>query len=142
MAYSTNADVVDEFKNLDTTGKITTAKIDEWIDQADAYIDGRVGLIYQIPVTGASSLKILKEISIGFVAQRIAYVLETKTTTPKGDQYIPKNLIKQAEDRLKMIVKRELVLSDATEKSTKAGVSSYSNENTVNRKFDQSKTQW
>jgi len=142
MAYSTNSDVVDEFKNLDTTGKITLEKINSWILQADAYINGRIGLIYQTPVTGEESLEVLKEISIGFVAQRIAYVLETKSITPKGDQYIPKNLIKQAEDRLSMIVNRKLLLSDATEVSTDAGVSSYSGENTVTRAFDQSKQQW
>lgn len=142
MAYSTNSDVVDEFKSLDTSGKITTAKIDEWISQADEYIDGRIGLIYETPVTGAKSLKILKEISIGFVAQRIAYVLETKTITPKGDQVIPKNLIEQAEKRLQMIVDRELLLSDATDKTVHHGVKSYSNDNTVSRNFDQSKDQW
>lgn len=142
MAYSTNSDVVDEFKSLDTTGQINTTKIFEWISQADEYIDGRIGLIYTVPITGVKSLKILKEISIGLVAQRIAYILETKAITPKGDQYIPKNLIKQAETRLEMIVNRKLILSDADEKSTKAGVSSYTGENVVNRAFDQSKAQW
>ena len=142
MAYSTNSDVVDEFKSLDTSGKITTAKIDEWISQADEYIDGRIGLIYDTPITGVKSLKILKEISIGFVAQRVAYILETKTITPKGDQVIPKNLIAQAEKRLQMVVDKQLLLSDATLKSTHGGVKSYSNDNTVTRNFDQSKAQW
>lgn len=142
MAYSTNSDVVDEFKSLDTTGKITLEKINTWIVQADAYINGRIGLLYQTPVTGAESVEILKEISIGFVAQRISRVLELKSITPKGDQYIPKDLIKKAELRLQMIVDRKLLLSDADERSTQAGVSSYSSENTVNRAFKQEKTQW
>ena len=143
MAYSTNAAVVDEFKNIDTAnGIITTAKIDEWISQADEYIDGRIGLIYVTPVTGVKSLKILKEISIGLVAQRIAHILETKSITPKGDQAIPKNLIEQAEKRIDMIVERKLLLSDADELSTHAGVKSYSSSNTVKRVFDQSKNQW
>lgn len=142
MAYSTNSDVTNEFKSFDTSGKITTAKIDEWIGQADAYIDGRVGTVYTTPVTGTNSLKILKEISIGLVAQRISRVLEVKSITPKGDQYIPKDLIKKAEKRLDMIVKRELLLSDAKERSTHNGVKSYSKDNTVNRVFDQTKDQW
>lgn len=143
MAYSTNADVINEFKKLDTTnGVITTAKIDEWIEQADAYIDGRIGKLYQVPVTGTKSLLILKEISIGFVAQRVARILEVKSITPKGDQYIPKDLIKKAESRLTMIVNRELILSDASEKSTHGGVKSYSSENTVKRVFNQSRDQW
>ena len=144
MAYSTNSDVTDEFKSIDTSGKITTAKIDEWISQADEYIDGRIGLIYETPVgvSAVKSLKILKEISIGFVAQRIAFILETKSITPKGDQAVPKNLIEQAESRLQMIVDRDLLLSDATERSTHQGVKSYSNDNVVTRVFDQSKDQW
>ena len=111
MAYSTNSEVVDEFKSIDTTnGKITTAKIDTWIGQADEYIDGRIGLMYQTPVTGVKSLKVLKEISIGLVAQRIAFILETKSITSKGDQAIPKNLIVEAKERLQMIVDRVLLL--------------------------------
>lgn len=142
MAYSTNSDVVDEFKSLDTTGKITTAKIDEWISQADAYIDSRISLIYQVPVEGPQSLLVLKEISIGLVAQRISRVLEVKSITPKGDQYIPKDLIKKAESRIKMITERNLKLIDAIEASEDAGVSSYSSKNTVKRKFKQEKVQW
>lgn len=142
MAYSLNSDVTNEFKSIDTSGKITTTKIDDWIGQADEYIDGRIGLIYITPVTGAKSLSILKEISIGLVAQRIAYVLETKSITPTGDQTIPKNLIEQAEKRIQMIVNRELLLSDATDKTTHAGVKSYSGSNIVTRRFDQSKDQW
>lgn len=143
MAYSTNTDVKDEFKNIDTTnGRITTAKIDEWISQGDEYIDGRIGLIYNVPVTGVKSLKILKEISIGFVAQRIAFILETKSTTPKGDQAIPKNLVEQAEKRLQMVVDKKLLLSDAELKSTHGGVKSYANDNIVKQPFDQTKDQW
>lgn len=143
MAYSTNLDVTDEFKNIDTTGKITTIKIDGWITQADAYINAKVGLIYITPVTGnAESLLVLKEISIGFVAQRIAFILETKSVTPRADQAIPKNLIEQAEKRLQMIIDRELLLFGATERSTHAGVKSYSSENTVKRTFNYDKQQW
>lgn len=142
MAYSTNSDVTDEFKSIDTSGQITTTKIDEWISQADEYIDGRIGLIYITPVTGVKSLKILKEISIGFVAQRIAFILETKSVTPRADQAIPKNLIEQAEKRLQMVVDRELLLSDADELSTHAGVKSYSSENVVKRVFKQGVPQW
>jgi len=143
MAYSLNSDVIDEFKSLDTTnGVIDTTKIDEWIDQADAYINGRIGLLYETPVTGTESLKVLKQISIGLVAQRIVHILETKSITPKGDQAIPKDLITEAKEKLQMIVDRLLLLSDATERSTEQGVRSYTEENTVTRKFDQTKDQW
>lgn len=143
MAYSTYSDVQNEFKNINfTDGLITSAKVTEFISQADAYIDGRIGLIYDTPVTGTKSLSILKEISIGLVAQRISYILETKSITPKGDQYIPKNLIEQAEKRLDMIENRRLLLSDASERSTQAGVASYSSSNDVERTFKQGTDQW
>ena len=143
MAYSLNFDVIDEFKSIDTTnGAITTAKIDEWISQADAYIDSRVGLRYETPITGTEALKVVKWISIGLTAQRIAHVLETKSIVPVGDQAIPKNLIEDAEKKLEMIVNKQMTLSDATEASTHGGVKSYSNDNTVCRTFDQTKDQW
>jgi hypothetical protein len=143
MAYCTNSDVVNEFKSLNTTdGKITTTKIDTWIAQADAYINGRIGNVYTTPITGAESLLIIKEISIGLVAQRISRILDTKAISPKGDQYIPKDLIEKAEKRLDMIVNRQMVLSDATLKTTHGGVSSYTSDNTVDRTFDLTKNQW
>jgi len=95
MAYSLNSDVINEFKALDTTnGIITTAKIDGWIAEADAYIDGILSTLYAVPITNATDLLIVKTVSIGIVAQRVSRVLEVKSTTPKGDQYIPKDLIK------------------------------------------------
>lgn len=144
MAYSTNALVASEFKSItfSSSTKITDSEVDQWITEADAYIDGRIGLIYETPVTGTKALEILKTISIGIVAQRVAYAMEVKSITPKGDQYIPKDLINSAEKKLDMIVNRQLLLSDATERSTSGRVRSYSGSNTVTRKFDQSKDQW
>ena len=144
MAYSTVALVISEFKSItiDSTTQVTDTEVTQWIVEADAYIDGRIGLLYTTPVTASISLEILKSISIGLVAQRVAYAMEIKSITAKGDQYVPKNLIEQAEKRLEMIVNRQLLLSDADERSTQSGVKSYTSENTVNRKFDQTKDQW
>lgn len=142
MAYSINADVINEFKSLDTSGIISKTKIDTWIGQADAYINGRIGLIYVTPVTATNSLLILKEISIGLVAQRVARILQTKSITPQGDQDVPKDLIVMAESRLKMIVDRKLILSDADKVSSSDGVASYTGSNDVKRAFKQGVDQW
>jgi hypothetical protein len=142
MAYSLNTDVTNEFKTIDTSGLVTTTKIDGWIAQADAYIDSRIGLVYEVPVTGVSSLLILKQISIWLVAQRIADIMETKSIVPKGNQLIPKNLERKAEKKIQMIVDRELLLSDATLASSHNGVKSYTNDNPVTRTFDVTKDQW
>jgi len=143
MAYATDQDVIDEFKSIDTSnGKITNTKIKEWIDQSDAYIDGRIGLIYQVPVTGTASKKILKNISIGLVAQRISRIIEVKSITAKGDQSMVRDLMAEAEKKLQMIVDKKLILSDATKANSLGGVASYTGSNTVTRAFDQSKDQW
>lgn len=144
MAYSTNALVASEFKSItfSTDTKIKSSEVDQWITEADEYIDARIGLVYSTPVTATKSLEVLKTISIGLVAQRVSRAMEIKSITPTGDQYIPKDLILEAKERLQMIVDRKLLLSDATEITTHGGVSSYSNDNTVTRKFDQTKDQW
>lgn len=144
MAYCINTDVQNEFKSLPVgaTGILTTDKIDGFIAQADAYIDGRLSTVYQTPITGSNSLLIVKQISIDLVAQRIAHIMEVKGITPKGDQYIPKNLGEKAENRLDMIVEKKILLSDATEVSTTGGVSSYTSENCVTRSFKQGEVQW
>lgn len=143
MSYSNFQNVIDEFKNLNTTtGLITDDKITEWISQEDAYINGRIGLIYDTPVTGTESLKVLKKISIGLTAQRIARILETKTNAVKGEQNIPKDLIQEAKDDLQLIVERKLLLSDADYISSDQGVKSYTSDNSVSRTFDTTTQQW
>lgn len=142
-AYSANADIVNEFKSLDiTSGVIDSTKIDEFIDQSDAYINGRIGLVYKTPVTGTESLKILKNISIGLVAERIARILKTKSASPTGDQLVFADLIVQAKADLDLIADRKLLLSDADERSTQAGVQSFSSENLVVREFKLNVDQW
>lgn len=148
MAYSTAALVTSEFKSIDfaaSGAKVTTAEITQFIVEAEAYIDGRIGLLYTTPVVLGDSPKateILKHISTGLVAQRVAHIMETKAITPKGDQYIPKNLGADAERKLEMIVNRTLLLSDAESISSAQGVKSYSSSNTVTRTFKQGTNQW
>jgi len=147
MAYSTPTLISSEFKSItfSATTKVTEDEVTQFIVEADAYIDARIGLIYTTPVTLAASpksMEVLKTISIGLVAQRIAKIMELKSTSPQGDQAIPVDLAIQARANLEMIVKRELLLSDAVSISSVQGVKSYSSSNTVTRVFDQSKTQW
>lgn len=143
MVYCVYTDVVSEFKKLDITGGIITqAKITEWITQADGYINGRLYTKYVVPITATSSLPILKQVSIGLVAQRIARILEVKSMTQSGDQYIPKDLIKEAKETLTMLADGSMVLIDATDATNSSGVSSYTSDNTVTRSFDVTKDQW
>lgn len=143
MSYCESQDVVDEFKGLDVVnGVITTTKIDEWIAQTDAYIDARLIKLYSVPITNVADLLVIKTISIGFVAQRISRILETKTITQQGDQYIPKDLIKEAKETLGLILSQDLILSGSSRSSVNGIVSSYTSDNDVERAFDVESDQW
>lgn len=144
MAYCVVEDVKSEFKSLpiDSNGILTTAKIEGFIAQADAYINGRLASLYTVPITGAESLLIIKQISIDLVAQRIAHIMEMKGITPKGDQFIPKDLGKKAEDRINMILKKTLVLSDAAQAIGSSGVASSDSCSETPHSFIAGKVQW
>lgn len=74
MAYSVPSEItrvvpVDKLKTVlglgDDAGELPDAKVQEFIDDADLNIDTALGSIYQIPITGTASLRIVKSISIG-----------------------------------------------------------------------------
>lgn len=106
MGYCTSADVVGEFRKLDTTSTgvvMNATKIEEFISQSSAYIDSKLRGFYTVPVTGPSSLSILKMICILFVTHRVKSILvdhqsdeatNVERTDVKAekmlDQYIPK----------------------------------------------------
>lgn len=141
--YCDSDDVVEAFKGIDLdNGIVTVDLIDKWIKQASAYIEGRVCLSYLVPITAEGPLEILREICTGLVAQRIARKLEVKSTGSNGDQYIPKDLIKESKENLSMIVRQELILIDAERATTHAGVQSYTSDNSTERVFDTESDQW
>ena len=131
MAYASASDVQNEFKNVDFTqpsSAVTTAKVTEWIGQAEAEINAKVGMVYQVPVdSGASpnSTLILKAISIGIVAQRVRDVLQVKTPDQETSQGARKDSAKDARTRLDAIVNRTLPLPDAVLISSTNGATDY-----------------
>lgn len=145
MAYCTNSDVQAEFKSLTyTSGLITSAKVDEWIAQADAYINARIGLKYQTPVTDADALSILKTISVWFVAYRVKDILITSTGSPAVDQNSqPRNdYMKLAEARLQLIIDGKLPLPNTSLANSTDGVKSYSYANSIEHTFKKDVAQW
>jgi len=145
LPYCVNADVIAEFKSLDTasTGALmTTTKIDGLIAQSDAYINGRICQVYVTPITGAESLLIMKKISIGLTAERIANILRINSKSKDQEQLNNKDLIKEAKEDLKFIANKELSLQDATLLSSTGSVNSYTLSNEVTRAFNQGTRQW
>ena len=56
--YAVAADVGLEFPAVDfgaAAAKVKTTTVDEWIVQAEAFVDGKVGLKFQVPVTAAEA---------------------------------------------------------------------------------------
>jgi hypothetical protein len=144
LAYCTTSDVTNEFKKLtlnDST--ISTAKVTEWISQADAYIDGKVGLKYTTPVSGATeSLKILKQISTWMVAGRVKQALDQDTGDDRLEQITKGDLEKKAKAMLQEIVDGKLLLSDATIRRSGDGVKSFAVDEEEEHTIKKGEDQW
>lgn len=144
MAYCVNTDVQAEFKDIDITSgtaKISSAKIDEFILQADAYINAKIGLRYIVPVTGTLSLKLLKMLSIWLVASRVSKILQIKNSVVENETG-EKSLEDRALEMIDDISKGKLNLEDATLKSSGAGFSSYAQANNLGYTFKKGEDQW
>lgn len=88
MAYSTNADIASEFKDItfSATTKVTDTEVDGFIAQTDQEINGIIGVKYRVPITDVTALELLKSISISIVAARVASILRVKTPSPDPNQ--------------------------------------------------------
>jgi hypothetical protein len=143
MAYSLNTDVQAEFKNLTySSNGITSAEVDEFISQEDAYINGIVGRKYETPVTGSDSLKILKTISVQLVAARVKRILAVKTGIAETDQDSSTNLQAMALKKLDEIALGKLLLSDATLGRASDGVNSFAVSDDLSHIFKRDVQQW
>lgn len=145
MAYCTNTHISSEFKDItfSTTTAVKDTEIDDWILQAGALIDGYVSSKYEVPVTGASSLLLLKMICIWLVKSRILSVLSVKTPQDKTKQDPDgPSLLKQAMDLLKLIKSGQLPLTDAVSISTDDGLSSYLMNETISHDFETGENNW
>ena len=70
MAYCTEAQVEGEFKSVDfgASTAVTSDDITRFIEEADAFIDGKIGVRYVVPITGSISLLIIRTIAISLIA--------------------------------------------------------------------------
>lgn len=144
MAYSSVENIQSEFKNLtiSATTEVTTTEVTRFIEEADAYIDGVISQKYQVPITGAMSLIIVRQISIYLVAQRVKDILEVKTGSQQSEQDGRGSFKAFAEKALKDIIDDKLLLSDATLYSPEDGVASYVSSNNVPFIFERGTEQW
>lgn len=146
MAYCVIDDVKAEFKSITFTGSdaaVTEADVTEFIVQADAEINSRIGLRYQVPVTAeATALSLLKMISIWLVSARIKEITEVKDVREEVNQDVKADSASRARKMLDQIAKGEINLIGATLASTADGVNSYVSANNVERVFKKDTDQW
>lgn len=144
MAYSLNTDVQAEFKSLTyNANTVTAAKVDEWIAQADAYIDTMLNSQYVVPITGTASLEVVKMISTWLVADRVRDILTLLPGANAASQEFAQDYFKKATELLTMLKKGQVTLPDAPLAGDGAGgVSGYAQANGLQPEFKRYSDQW
>lgn len=153
MAYVTAANVASEFKKIafDSNSAITDTEVTEFIEQEEAVINATVSNRYEVPVTGTEAVKILKNISVAYVAYRVAKILNLKKDIPLPEKFVSQTLLaniqegdkyKEAKRLLYDIRDGKIILKDATALSTTQGVKSYNAENAIGPQWKRDTRQW
>ena len=147
MAYTVIADIQNEFRKVDfsTNPAITNAKVQSFIDQETEIIDGYLRNVYQLPITGAKSLQILKRIEIALVAERVASIIDLKQGLQPStikQELNKKDFAKWARDYLKNLKDKSILLPDADLLKSDLGMYSFNVENNIEPVFDKCKEQW
>jgi len=149
MAYATTANIASEFKNItfDATSAVTDTEVSSFIEQEEAVIDATISNRYEVPVTGTEALKIMKSISIAFVAYRVAKILNLKKDVPIPEKFNPQVLnegsaFMKAKKTLSKIQSGGIVLNDAVARSLGQGIKSYNSENDILPLWERDTKQW
>lgn len=148
MAYSVAADIQAEFKNIDfaaTGALVTTAKISDWILEADALINSYVGMNYVVPVTTGDGLSLLKMFSRILVSDRVHGVLEVKQLQNTRPNQLPNKPNLTSRDIIKELEKiksGEIALIGATPTVASSGFSSFNVLNGIEPVMKKDTVQW
>jgi hypothetical protein len=149
--YCVKQDIVNDFKSLaiENSGTvITTAKVEEMIEQESSFIDGYISQRYNLPITEAtypSAFNILKRICIFRVSQRVRNIIEVRSdaTQTNSQEKFTDNRVRTPNDDLSEIVKGKLILLNVPTRSSGLGVTSFTSKNKGNcAKFNVNDQQW
>lgn len=146
MAYTESSDIQGEFKSVifGSTTAVTLTQVNEFIAQEEAAIDAEVGTVYTTPVTaGAGAVAVMKLISTLMVKARVLDKLYVKTGDQKADQGVDSTELKErAQELIKKIINRALLLPGASLISSSGGVRSYTADNNKKHTFKRGVDQW
>ncbi len=144
MSYTSSTLVGQEFKDI-TFGAgtaISTTKLAQYITDADAEIDSRLGVKYTVPITGTQALAMCGMIATWIVKHRVLDVIKVKTGEDKTSQGNVKTYRQQALDMLNDIASGKVILKDATLATAADGVRSYTNDHSTENVFQSGVDQW
>lgn len=152
--YAAYTDVQNEFRSLqvDSNTTINQAKVDEFITEEEAKIDGYLAGQYIVPITGTVSLALMKLMTVFAVKARVLDILSVKTGNKVVDQsggdsksYYEKvyGIDGNLETGLIADIKnRKLILGDAVATQSGGGVQSYTGLNSIKPFFKRRVKQW
>lgn len=146
MAYATRDQIAAEFKDISFTSStpVSDTQVDDFISRVEAMVNAKVGQRYETPVTGTESVKILREIVVNLVADKVRDIVEVKSV-PKEDLEQgarQRTGTLEAKRMLKQIVEHELPLPDATLISNKDGHRSFAVDNDLELTYKRNTDQW
>lgn len=120
--YCTTQDIKDEFKQIvfatqpNTGATLTESLVEEWIYQESEYIDAKISVRYQTPVTQEypNAFTVLKRIAIFRVCQRVKNKIEVKTnaTQLSSEEKFSENYVQTPNFDLDQIAKGNLILKN------------------------------
>ena len=129
--YSTQEQVADEFSGIPAGGfssstNPTLTTVERWIAEADQLIDSKVGLRYVVPISNATDLLLIRQISILIASARVRRRLNR--TGPDGEAAKVKvtDTLDQAMKMLNEIVTGKITLPGSTLLDADMGVGSFS----------------
>jgi hypothetical protein len=120
--------------------KITRTRVEALISRHSATIDSRLHTVYEVPITGTTAAKIVKEICEFLTIADVEDVLN-KGIGRRAENITPVNYRQLANTKLDKLETGEITLTDATAKRSYE----FHNENessSIDPKFKRDTTQW
>lgn len=154
MTYCSRDNVTSVFKNLDVDVSgtaIIQSELDDWIEEASAYMDSFLAVQYSLPITGTSSLIMLRGICVDLVAYKVAITLNLKNDRSLPNGNIVQELshaspYREAIKFLKSLKDGKVYLPDELPEETVGGLSSLYTEadydTDINPIFKKTDQQW
>ena len=157
--YCTTDDIIADFKGIKfapydpapgaTNTSTTLERLEEWIDEESAFIDGVISKIYQLPIdliAFETAALILKRICIFRVSARVKNKNELKeeVTQRNSDEKYLQNFVRTPNDDLTAIGKKNLLLPGVPEIDDSGGFNSFASDSTgcCGPTFNTCKQQW